>query len=409
MATHTFNTAITLEIADFLLTPAVRSELAALQAEDLAEQQTLAILTTLRRHFSAAQAGALLALARLRQQAHNKFPAADQLFFTAEALEQATAWPVAQHRAQWFDQQAPAGPLLELGCGIGGDTMALAQQRPVIAIERDPLRLRFAQANLAVLGLAGRVTFMQADWTELLGQRVLPPAAAAFADPSRRVGEKRIFSLHQIQPPLAALLPVLQHIPALGIKVMPGVADAELPAGCGVEFVSHAGVCKEAILWFGQLASLPRWASVHTAAGWQLLPGDTASPPLGQLRPGLFLHEPDPAVIRAGSLGVLCARLEAYLFDRQIAYLVSPAARLDPLAQSFAIEEIHPFSLKRLNQRLKALQIGQVELKKRGFPAEPEQLRPQLKLQPGGRAAVIIFTRQGDERLMLIGQRCAAT
>jgi hypothetical protein len=100
--------------------------------------------------------------------------------------------------------------------------------------------------------------------------------------------------------------------------------------------------------------------------------------------------------------------LEAHLFDRQIAYLVSPHLRLDPLVHSFAIEEINPFSLKLLNQRLKALQVGQVELKKRGFPVEPEQLRPQLKLQPGGRAAVIIFTRQGDERLMLIGRRCGA-
>jgi hypothetical protein len=408
MASDLSATAITRETGDFLLSPSAQASLAELQAGDLAGAQTLVILARLRRCFSAREAGALLALARLRQRARTKFPAADQLFFTAEALEQATAWPVAQHRAQRFAQTAPPGPILDLGCGIGGDTMALAQQRPVIAIERDSLRLRFAQANLAALGLADQVTFIQADWTELLKQNALPPASAAFADPARRVGEKRIFSLHQVQPPLPVLLAVLRHTPALGIKVMPGVADAELPPHCGVEFVSHEGVCKEAMLWFGSLAHLPRWASVHTASGWQLLPADTEPPPLGILQPGVFLHEPDPAVIRAGSFGVLCARLHAHLFDPQIAYLVSAHCHPDPLVQSFSIEEIHPFGLKLLNQRLKMLNVGTVELKKRGFPAEPEQLRPQLRLQPGGRAAVVIFTRRGAERLMLIGQRCLA-
>jgi protein-L-isoaspartate O-methyltransferase len=407
MASTSSALAITLAVADFLLASTTQATLVALQREDLADQNTLPILSTLRRTFAPPQAGALLALARLRQQARDKFPAADQLFFTGEALEQATAWPVAQHRAEWFEQSAPHGPLLDLGCGIGGDTIALAQRRPVIAIERDPLRWRFAQANLAVLGLTHQVTLIQADWTELLQQGTLPPASAAFADPSRRVNEKRVFSLHQIQPPLAVLLQLLPRTPALGVKVMPGVADVELPPNCGVEFVSHAGVCKEAILWFGPLARQRRWATVHTRQGWQTVPGDSTPPPIGELRPGLFLHEPDPALIRAGSFGALCTRLQAHLFDPQLAYLVGPTYQPDPLVQSFLIEEIHPFSLKVLNQRLKARQIGQVELKKRGFPVEPEQLRPQLTLQPGGRAAVVFFTRRGAERLLLIGQRCA--
>jgi hypothetical protein len=58
-----------------------------------------------------------------------------------------------------------------------------------------------------------------------------------------------------------------------------------------------------------------------------------------------------------------------------------------------------------LNQRLQSLGIGEVELKKRGFPVEPETLRPQLKLSPGGRRGVVIFTRRGDERLMLLAER----
>jgi SAM-dependent methyltransferase len=406
MKSHSIARAITEATVPFLLSERGRAAAKELHQTDLRETNTLALLTALRRSFSAEEAGALLALAQLRQRGIEKFPFADQLFFTAEALEQATAWPVAEHRAAWIDQLAPAGPILDLGCGIGGDTLALAPRRCVIAIDLDPVRLRLAAANVAARGLATQVTLQQADWTARLAQQQLPAAAAAFADPSRRVDERRVFSLYQMQPPLAAILRLQQAIPHLGVKVMPGVADAELPATCGIEFVSHQGICKEAVLWFGDLAQGGRrWASVHTPQGWHTLVASGDPPPLGALAPGHCLHEPDPAVIRAGALWEVCEQLNAHLFDTQIAYLVSTHVQPSPFVQSFAIQELHPFSLKLLNRRLQALRIGTVELKKRGFPTEPEALRPRLKLYPGGQAAVVIFTRRGHERLMMIGTR----
>ncbi|MEZ4680440.1 MAG: hypothetical protein R2932_40105 [Caldilineaceae bacterium] len=191
----------------------------------------------------------------------------------------------------------------------------------------------------------------------------------------------------------------------MGVKIMPGVKDEELPPGCGVEFISHEGVCKEAVLWFNGLARHARWASVWGDDGWRQLAADDEAPSVGPLAAGYYLHEPDPAVIRASALGRVCTLIPAHLFDRQIAYLVSTVAHVHPLVQSFRIDEVHPFNIKLLNRRLQALGIGQVELKKRGFPVAPEELRPRLKLTPGGANAVIIFTRRGDERLMLIGQR----
>ncbi len=399
--------AITLASVDFLLSQRARDALAGLSQAHLEPSTILPIATDLRRTFTAAEAGALLALAQLRQAARDEFPAAEGLYFTAEALEQATAWPVAAHRAAWFDQHAPPGPVLDLGCGIGGDTLALAARRPVIAFEKDPLRLRLAQANAEALGLARRIEFHLADWTAELAAGRLPPAAAAFADPSRRVAGRRVFSLHGMAPPLAALLALQQAVPALGAKVMPGVADDELPDRCGVEFISHAGVCKEAVLWFGPLAQQRRWASVHGRDGWQRIVAGGAPPPVGPLQAGMLLHEPDPAVIRAGAFHELCDPLDAHLFDPQIAYLVAHGSRLHPLVQSFRLDEVHPFNLKLLNRRLQALEVGVVELKKRGAPMEPEHLRPRLKLVAGGRPAVVFFTRRGDDHLMLIGERLA--
>jgi hypothetical protein len=101
----------------------------------------------------------------------------------------------------------------------------------------------------------------------------------------------------------------------------------------------------------------------------------------------------------------MCARLAAHLFDPQIAYLVADAHEPEPLAQAFLVEEIHPFHLGRLNARLRALGVAQVELKKRGFPVAPESLRPKLRLAQAGRMATVILTRRGEERLMLICRR----
>lgn len=396
------------ETVDFLLSPAGQAAAQGLYHADLDTRNSLGLLTELRRTWSATEAGALLALVRLRQRAAAKFPAAPHLFFTAEALEQATAWPIAQHRAAWIDHHAPPGPILDLGCGIGGDLLALAQRRPVIGIDLDPVRLRFAAANLAALGLTDRVQLIAADWTQLLAAGQLPAAGAAFADPARRNGAQRLFHLHQLQPPLSALLALQQQVRALGVKVMPGVADEELPADCSVEFISHEGVCKEGILWFGSLAQGKRWASVHTPLGWLTLATDQIPPPLGLLPVPGYLHEPDGAVIRAHALGWLCTTLRAHLFDDQIAYLVGEDRLTHPLVQSFRIDEVHPFSLKVLNARLQARAVGQVELKKRGFPLAPEELRPRLTLVAGGKPGVVIFTRRGDERLMLIGERLSA-
>ena len=174
-------------------------------------------------------------------------------------------------------------------------------------------------------------------------------------------------------------------------------------------------VCKEGVLWFDQLRGdrhdkpeQERWASVYTNDGWLQLESDREPPPLDSLDAIRYLHEPDPAVIRAGALGRLCTLLDAHLFDPQIAYLVSPIFRPHPLVQSFEISEIAPFSLKQLNRRLQDRGIGQIELKKRGFPVAPEELRPRLKLVKRGGAGVVIFTRRADERFMFIGKRIAS-
>ncbi len=184
-------------------------------------------------------------------------------------------------------------------------------------------------------------------------------------------------------------------------KVSPAIDYAELPAGAEVEFVSYEGEVREGVCWFGGL----RTAASRRAT---LLPGNhtltdegesvtTCGPPRG------YLLEPDGAVIRAHLVGQLAARLGATLIDPTIAYLTADAPAATPFATNYQIEAALPFQLKRLRQYLRERNVGQLTIKKRGSPLDPDVLRQALRLQ-GPAQRVIFLTQVMGQPTVLIGQ-----
>jgi SAM-dependent methyltransferase len=118
----------------------------------------LADLSALRRHLSPDRAAAVLEQVRLRARAAARFERAGQMLFTDAGLQQTTHPAVAAQRAERFRGRAW---VVDLGCGLGGDTLALAHVAAgVLAIDKDPLRLLFARHNAGVHGLADRTTFV---------------------------------------------------------------------------------------------------------------------------------------------------------------------------------------------------------------------------------------------------------
>jgi RNA polymerase sigma factor (sigma-70 family) len=122
--------------------------------------------------------------------------------------------------------------------------------------------------------------------------------------------------------------------------------------------------------------------------------------------PGRFLYEPDPAVLRAGLVTTLAAQLGARQLDADIAYLAADDLRPTPFARAYEIDEAMPFQLKRLRDRLRALGVGSVTVKKRGSPLEPEDLIRQLKLA-GSEERVVILTHVLGKAYALIGREAA--
>lgn len=384
---------------DFLLSPAGGAVLARLATEDLGETRTLPLLARLRRELPPEVAGAALTLARLRQRAAVKFSRAEAMFFMPDALEQASSEVVAAWRARRF-AQAGYARIADLGCGIGGDTLALAAipAATVIGLDRDLLRLRLARANLAAYGRTAHL--LCADLRDPVPLAEVP---AAFFDPARRETGRRLFSVRDYLPPLEVIRN--WRFAALAVKLSPGVALDELrpytSAGAGVEFVSAGGELKEAVLWLGALGFAGRCAS-RADVGEALHP--TGAPPPSLSAPRAYLLEPDPAVIRAGLLGELSDRLGVTLYrlDERIAYLTADVPVCSGWVRVWPVRDWQPFHLRRLRETLRERGIRRATVKKRGSPLAPEEAIRLLKLDGEGDDAVIVLTQVRGEHSALI-------
>jgi SAM-dependent methyltransferase len=380
-----------------LLSPAGQAILCHAEELQPSEADFLSHFTRLSRQHPAELVRLALEVAILRREAAGKFPFADRLYLNREALQQASAYPVSTYRSQRLRSFTR---LVDLGCSIGGDTLVMASIAPTLGIDLDVSRLAMARANLAALGLHQQGTFLQGDLRQPLP---LAPGAglALFFDPARRAQGRRIHSVRAYQPPLAVLQTWLPHFPALAVKISPGVRLEELHAyDAELEFISLHGELKEAVLWFGPLKAVSRRATLLPGPH-SLAAASGALPELPMSEPQSYIYEPDPAVLRAGLVASLGDSLCAAQLDEDIAYLTGAQPLDTPFARRWAVEDWFPFQLKRLREALRQRRVGQVVVKKRGSPLQPEALIRDLRLA-GDQQRVLFLTHLRGRPIVIL-------
>ncbi|MBF5031490.1 class I SAM-dependent methyltransferase [Micromonospora sp. ANENR4] len=383
-----------------LRTPEGSSALAA--AERVAGGDPLAAAAALRSAgIPGGLAAAALTQAELRRRAAGKFgPVAAGMFLTRAGLEQATRRAVADRRAARL-RAAGVTTLADLGCGLGADALAAGRAGiRVYAVEADPLTAAMAAANAEAAGLADLVTVSCGDATAF----DVRPVDAVFCDPARRRAGtgRRVFDPNAYSPPWDFVTGLAARVPRTVVKVAPGLDHALIPAGAEAEWVSVDGDLVEAALWCGDLAEVPRRATVlrERDDAVSLLTGTGGQEaPVGPVR--RFLYDPDPAVVRAHLVAELATDLDATLADPSIAYLYADEARPTPFARCLEITDVLPFSLKRLRALLRERRVGRVEIRKRGSALEPEKLRRDLRLS-GEAAADLVLTRVAGGPTVLV-------
>ncbi|NKZ07128.1 class I SAM-dependent methyltransferase [Actinomadura latina] len=397
-----------MDIASFraLRTPSGQALLSEAADADVREDALLATASRLRERHDPALVAAALTQVRLRERARVKFGAdADRMYFTQAGLEQSTRASVAAHRARRFAARLDGARVLDLGCGIGADLIARA--RADLAgegVELDLLTAEVAQANVAAFGLNASVRIGDATKATLDG------FDAVFADPGRRTARGRVFDPRSYEPPLDIVLDMARKLPAACVKVAPGIPHEAVPDDAEAEWVSVHGDVKEAALWLGSLAGdVGRRATLLKSDTdpevWTLTPQGLDVPDVRAW--GRYLYEPDGAVIRAHLVGEVAELVGGGLADPHIAYITSDRLCPTPFASAYEIEDVLPFSVKRLRSELRRREAGVLTVKKRGSAVDVDRLRRDLgfggrRARRGGAELTLVVTRVGRDPVALL-------
>lgn len=376
----------------------------------LTSSSLLADLTALRSRYPE-HAAALVETVRARRRAAGKLANADELLADDNAVQQATATPVAALRAAEIARRHPGAMVHDLTCSIGAELSALAAEPGIGAVlgsDLDPVRLAMAQHNLGLLGGVAP-TLLRAD--------ALTPTSTAdlfIADPGRRNSGGRVFGIDQLDPPLLELLTVYAGRP-LVVKCSPGLDYRHLRTRFGfdgqVQVVSLDGGVREACLWTeaaGQpanrasvLRSGPDGTTVYEVTSDD--PDELEEPGVGE-----WIVDPDGAVVRAGLVRHYAHAHGLRQLDPQIAYLTGDT--VPGGERGFRVIERLPVAEKALRGALAARGCGSLEVLVRGLDVDPDRLRKRLKLK-GTEPYALILTRIGRQGVAFLcepGVRAAA-
>jgi hypothetical protein len=368
--------------------------LAELSAQPIAASDEVRVLTKYRARHAAELVNAVFAQIKLRARARAKFTRADAMYFTAEGLEQASTERMATYHASLY---APFDGVADLCSGIGGDLIGLARSHRVLAVDIDAVHSRMGVLNAGAYGVANHVQPLVGD-VELVGSHTEPRGALAFfIDPARRMEGRRL-SAGESRPSLEWCFSLAANDTPVAIKAWPAIPLDRVPADWGIEFVSEGRELKEALLVAPAMHRPARRATVLLPAVKSLdaVPGDDVA-----IRaPGEFLLDPDAAVTRAGLVEDLARSLggasEVWKIDREVAFLSSNAPMETPFGRGLKIAASLPWNLNRLKEALRSLDIGSVDIRKRGSAVDVDEIQRRLKLT-GSRPATVVLTRVADK------------
>lgn len=336
-----------------------------------------------------ARAAMLVETVLLRRKAKSKVEDPDTWLFTDDALQQATPWQVAAHRAKRFEGRR----VHDVTCSIGTELKYLSTvAETVVGSDLDPVRLAMARHNTGV-------AVVRAD--------ALHPATnsttAVLADPARRDSSgRRRWRPADFTPPLDTLA-ATYSTRDLAVKCAPGIDADDVSWAAEMELVSLDGQVKESCLWTGSLATqgIRRRATVLRSTGeaWTITDAEPDDCPV--TAPADWIIDPDGAVVRAGLVRHYAARHGLAQLDPRIAYLTGGTP--PPGIRAFRVLDHARYSEKSLRHHLAKKNVGRLEILVRGMDTDPNTLRPRLKLK-GTEEATVVLTRIGTTPTAILCQ-----
>lgn len=336
------------------------------------------------------------------QRARRKLPALYEArcIIPPRAFEQCSSQESARRKP------LSGGSVLDMTCGLGIDTMALAEHfERVVSIERDEVLAEVVRYNMLLLGIRNVevVTALSEEYVASTTEHF----DWVFVDPDRRSAEgKKMVCMEDCSPNVVALMPRLREISErVAIKLSPMFDCAEAFRLCSpaeVEVVSIGGECKEVNIYTNAERDMLRIAVIGDGE-WSFDSEAMAAEPSAEAftpEEYRYLLVPDVALQKAR---VAIAALKpyasiwsnnGYAFAREL-----PAEALP--ARIYEIESIEPYRPKELKRRWRG---EGVEFMKRDCALSIEAVRRATATRPGGERLFALTTIAGDTWVIEIKQ-----
>ena len=378
--------------ARYLVSGAGRAALAAL-SPGLGELDVNRLAANLRRAHPADEAAALAEQVTLQTKARERFGDDLGMLFTADGLEMMTHPIVAARRAT---RLASLGlPVADLTCGLGGDLRAcVTAGLASLGLEHDAATALLARANVAPAHV------VRAD-------AVRPPLSlherAIIIDPSRRSAAGRRFDPDAFSPNWDEAIRLLGEARAGVLKAPPGIDHGHIPDDAETEFVQLGRSMREAAVWRG-VGAVPGLKRAVLLPGDATLDSTAPEWPPECSPPRAFIFDPESCVTRAGLVRHLGYLLDARLLDPQVAYLTAEKPAFHPMAATFEVLQVLPFSVSRLKVLLRERKWRPDEIRRRAFPVEPDELR-RLLGRIDGELITLLLTTIGGKRTVVVARR----
>ena len=328
------------------------------------------------------------------QRARRKLPALYEArcIIPPRAFEQCSSQESAERKP------LTGGAVLDMTCGLGIDTMALAKRfERVVSIERNEALAEVVRNNMSLLGITN-VEVVTASSEEYVSTTT-EHFDWIFVDPDRRSAEgKKMVCMEDCSPNVVELMPRLREISErVAIKLSPMFDCAEAFRLCSpaeVEVVSISGECKEVNIYTNAERDMLRIAVIGDGEWMFSSEAMVAEPSTDAFTPAeyRYLLVPDVALQKAR---VAIAALKpfasiwsnnGYAFAREL-----PDEELP--ARVFEIKSIELYRPKELKRRWKG---EGVEFMKRDCALSIDAVRRATATRPGGERLVALTTIAGD-------------
>jgi|Deesub1362A_J573_1020465.scaffolds.fasta_scaffold02484_7 SAM-dependent methyltransferase len=317
----------------------------------------------------------------IRRVRSDKF--SKKIFSDEDGLRFATPEIVAEYRAK----RLKCNIIGELGCGIGGQTIYFAKySKDVIAAERSEERLECAKRNCKIYGVSN-VKFVHGDVMSEEVRRCFRDAEIIFCDPSRPP-EEDFRDIMKTEPKITEIMRFYgEFTENFSFEVPPQIPPSRVPFECEKEYVSLNHQLNRLNLYLGDLKRSD--VSVVILPGEYVLCGD------GEIKYGGFdeyLHEVDPAVIKAGLIGVLCERYNLHIcFRDERRVLLSGGEVSSPfLKHSYRLISICN-TLSEVKSVLKKMRADKAILRFKIDPSEYWRVRRKVEEGLNGEKVFHIF------------------